>query len=114
MIGSIEELLIPDFKKQEVYSIVNIISGFLPNAEVYLFGSCANGVVSLDSDVDLIVLIDQVPTRNDRVDLRTRIDRGTGYSLEFDLLIYEKDNFMDLIHTDSFENRTYAKSIQLI
>jgi predicted nucleotidyltransferase len=39
--------------------VKELVRGFTPNAEVYLFGSYAEGRVVASSDIDILVIVDE-------------------------------------------------------
>lgn len=114
MISSVESLAIPEFKKSQVSLITELIKSYVSDSEIYLFGSCANGIVSEDSDVDLVILVNKEPSRSDRLSLRNYIDKKTDYQLEFDILMYERERFFKLVKEESFERKIYRSSLKLL
>jgi len=56
-----------------IYNVVKVIKGLYPEAEVYLIGGVAENRITVNSDVDIAVVFKSNLSRNDRINILTRI-----------------------------------------
>ena len=82
---------------EEIKKIVRIIVDEHDPIKVVLFGSCAMGNISRDSDVDLIVVkVSDKPRFQRGIEIRRSL-MGTGVPI--DLLVYTPEEFEDAKNT---------------
>jgi len=62
-------------------------------SQVYLFGSRANGAVSLDSDIDLLLVIPETEESRLSRQLRAHEFVANIKAVSFDIFIYTKEEF---------------------
>jgi predicted nucleotidyltransferase len=71
----------------------------MPIEAVYLFGSYAKGTASADSDIDLMVILDNdhvSKTYQERLDKKLdvhRLVREINYKIALDILVYSKEEY---------------------
>jgi len=75
--------------------IVDTISGLLPQAKIYLFGSFVNGTPHMYSDLDLCVVVPTLDrNRFEMMDeIHTAIHDSTEYKYPIDLLLFSALEF---------------------
>lgn len=92
--------------KEEIREIKNLISKHIINSEVYLFGSVSKGRYSKNSDIDILVLIEDEKSvkelRNIRHFLEDEIE-CLRLNREVDIKLYTKNRFLDISSHPSFE-----------
>ncbi|UXD21201.1 DNA polymerase subunit beta [Ignicoccus pacificus DSM 13166] len=59
--------------KEYLPAVVKAIKEVLPNSRVYLVGSIARGDYDITSDVDVLVVIENEPSFEERVKIKTKI-----------------------------------------
>lgn len=102
--------------KNEIISIKNLIYNNLTNSEVYLFGSIAKGRYSVNSDIDILILIEDEKSLKELRKIRHFIEDEIGLlnlSREVDIKIYTKSRFLDISLKPSFENEILNDLIDL-
>lgn len=82
---------------RRVKVVYEMIKEKLPQSEVYLFGSYAKRKVRPESDVDLLVLVeedlDKLTLKKIKWDLEETIENAIAYEYEVDLKLYTKAHF---------------------
>lgn len=84
-------------RKDTVVLISKLILDLLPDCKIYLFGSYAKRCIRESSDVDILILdksINKDNKKDIRIKLRGYIDEKTNYKYEFDLKLYNIEEFM--------------------
>lgn len=95
--------------------IGQLIHGTDPNAEVYLFGSRARGDYRIDSDWDVIILVDNKLITNEIEDEF----RDGLYALELEsgqiisTFIYPKDFWTDHLRFSPLYKNVYSEGVKL-
>lgn len=90
--------------KEYIKTLVNVLATQLSPERVYLFGSCARGEDTEDSDIDLLIIKDTQLPRYERIREAQRLIRNRKYPL--DLLVYTPDEFeeqKDVVGTIPYE-----------
>lgn len=92
--------------RQEIIKVKKVCTGILNNAEVYLFGSISKGMYKMNSDIDILILIDSNNSLKELRDLRhlleDKIDK-VKLSRNVDIKLYNKDRYFELAKEVSFE-----------
>ncbi|MDR1466774.1 MAG: nucleotidyltransferase domain-containing protein [Treponema sp.] len=66
---------------------------------IILFGSCAKGTATEDSDIDMVVILDNngvAKTYQERLDKKlyiNRLVRNINYRIALDILVYSKEEY---------------------
>ncbi|AOR24002.1 nucleotidyltransferase domain-containing protein [Clostridium taeniosporum] len=92
--------------KSSIIKIKNIILSKLYNTDIYLFGSIAKGRYSKQSDIDLLVIIDENKSTKELRVLRHEIeDVLDTFRLErdVDIKLYSKERYNELCKKPCFE-----------
>jgi predicted nucleotidyltransferase len=76
---------LPEPYQTEVKSLVNQICAALRPRRIILFGSLAEGRVSQDSDIDLLVVMHTQDPLGERI---SRVYRSVRHTLPLDALVY--------------------------
>jgi predicted nucleotidyltransferase len=81
--------------KQLVVSMVQAIVDEVEPRRIYLFGSCAHGNQTADSDVDLLIVEDQEfgPDRSRWAELKRIRKALRSFRVPKDVLVYSRDEF---------------------
>jgi predicted nucleotidyltransferase len=70
--------------------VKELVKGFIPNAEVYLFGSYAEGRVVASSDIDILVIVDE-GDRARAEEVKVRVKREyIDYPIEIHVITKEE------------------------
>lgn len=87
------------------------------NYEVYLFGSYVTNKIKETSDIDVLILIDQViepkQAKALRMDIREDYEEKIRYAYEVDVKVYGKSRFYELAQKLSFESEIAKYMIPL-
>ena len=89
-----------------IIRVKNLIDNNIKNKEVYLFGSIAKGKYSKNSDIDILILIDDEKNVKELRQIRHYIEEEIDeFNLErdVDIKIYSKERFNDISSNPSFE-----------
>lgn len=77
--------------------VYRLIKQRLPQSEVYLFGSYAKKKIRPESDIDMLVLIqddlDKMSIKKIKWELEETIEEATADEYEVDLKIYTREHF---------------------
>jgi predicted nucleotidyltransferase len=94
--ANIENPLVKQFKiSQTIASLSGLINKLKPVAKrIVLFGSCAEGIDTIDSDIDLAAI------SQDEQAARKIIKKGKKLSREIQALLFTTNDFMSLAKTD--------------
>lgn len=76
----------------EIGQIKDSILQLLPDAGIVLFGSRARGEATINSDVDLLIIVDKEFNGNEKLNLEKTIRREltAQYKLAFDIIVQSK------------------------
>lgn len=102
--------------KNEIIKIKNMILKNVNNIEIYLFGSIAKGKYSKDSDIDILVLINENRTLKELRELRHLLEDSIDIlhlSRSVDIKVYEKERYFNLSTRPSFEKEILKDLIDL-
>ena len=86
----------------ENYSYIDQLLEALKQADPYriiLFGSCAKGNTNENSDIDMVVILDNddvAKTYEDRINKKlyiNRLVRNINYKIALDILVYSKEEY---------------------
>ncbi|SFD15853.1 nucleotidyltransferase family protein [Clostridium uliginosum] len=102
--------------REEIVKVRDTIKKHIKNSEVSLFGSIAKGRYSKNSDIDILVLINEEKTLKEiRVLKHFLEDKIEILRLirEVDLKIYTKSKFFKISSTPSFEQAILKDLIDL-
>jgi predicted nucleotidyltransferase len=86
----------------ENYNHIDQLIEALKQADPYkiiLFGSCAKGTATEDSDIDMVVILDNddvAKTYQERLDKKlyiNRLVRNINYKIALDILVYSKEEY---------------------
>ena len=105
-----------DRLREEIIVVKDIISKLLFDSEIYLFGSIAKGKYNKNSDIDILILIEEEKTLKELRTLRHYIeDRIEELRLnnEVDIKIYNKNRYYNLTSEPSFEQAILKDLIDL-
>ncbi|WP_069999379.1 nucleotidyltransferase domain-containing protein [Cellulosilyticum sp. I15G10I2] len=101
-----------------VKTCFDIIDSLLPQSEIYLFGSYAKRKIKDESDIDLLVLVDDHYTSKELQEIRWQIEdqiyKANNMTFEIDLKLYTK-KFYESQMTDSYfimEIEKYKKDLR--
>jgi predicted nucleotidyltransferase len=110
------ELNIPDFFKNNIRELIDVIHNYFEKCEIYLFGSCAKRSLKMSSDIDLFVLLDKPIAKSEKLHLVYLLDCvASDWNRDYDLLIYSKSKFDSLLQSGSyFESKIYKECIRII
>lgn len=103
---------------QRVKTCFDIINQFLPQSEIYLFGSYAKRKIKEDSDIDLLVLTEDELTPKDLKEMRWKIEdalyAANDYEFEMDLKVYTKKFYESQLNNSYFfiEIEKYKKDLR--
>ena len=75
--------------KSELARIVRQIIEKYDPQDIYVFGSCAKGVIHQDSDIDLCLIVDVVNKREFKRRLHIEID----YDVDLDVVVYTPEEW---------------------
>lgn len=92
--------------RENVASVKNIILKKLNNTEIFLFGSIAKGLYSKNSDIDLLVLINENKTLKELRELRHELEDlidEMNVGRNVDIKLYNKDRYEELCESPCFE-----------
>ena len=92
---SIKELYMVSLSKQLVEDMVQAIVKEVGPQQIYLFGSCARGSDTTDSDVDLLIVEDRQfgPDHNRWSELKRIRKALRPFRVPKDVLVYSRDEF---------------------
>ncbi len=92
--------------KKEISKVKDTCIDILNNAEIYLFGSISKGMYKVNSDIDILILIDGNNSLKELRDLRhlleDEIDK-VKLSRNVDIKLYNKNRYFELAKEISFE-----------
>jgi predicted nucleotidyltransferase len=77
-------------ENNEIYSkIRTIVHSYLPDASVLLYGSRAKNTMNENSDYDLLIVVNNELTLNEKMQLESKIDKALVWSLDvpFDVIL---------------------------
>ncbi|MBU0573540.1 MAG: nucleotidyltransferase domain-containing protein [Candidatus Margulisbacteria bacterium] len=77
--------------QKEIESITNQIVGRYKPQKILLFGSAAWGKITKDSDLDFLIIKDDVPFYG--IDRMRELDHMIDYSIPVDFLVYKPEEF---------------------
>ena len=92
---SSKEMIVVSLSEQLIKGMVQAIVEEVEPHRIYLFGSCARGTHTADSDVDLLIIEDQGfgPDRHRWSELK-RIRKALSlFRVPKDVLVYSRDEF---------------------
>lgn len=92
--------------RKEIVEIKDVIINVIGTAQVYLFGSVAKGKYSRDSDIDLLILIQDDLNVKEIRELRHMIEdkvEGLNIDRDVDIKVYNIARYNELIKITSFE-----------
>jgi len=98
----------------DLSKITSIINTLHPQAQIYLFGSCANGTMRADSDIDLCVVVPSLDRNRFEImdEMREAIHEKTEYAI--DLLLFSRTEFEDnVIHKSRIQYAIAQKGVLL-
>ncbi|MDO8684644.1 MAG: nucleotidyltransferase domain-containing protein [Armatimonadota bacterium] len=101
--------ILSESDKQLLRDLKEIILRYVPNATVILYGSAARGEREPESDIDILVILDEPISSQERDDMRSDI-----YYLQLDrdvvlsVMVYSKDEWYSPIHLVS----PYHKNVE--
>lgn len=93
--------------KNKIIKVKNIIETENNKYEIYLFGSIAKGCYSKNSDIDILLLIDDEKSLKELRVLRHSIEDKIeilNLDINVDIKIYTKKRFIELSNNPSFES----------
>ena len=100
------EYYLDNFIKNEIIKVKDICVNRLKNIEFLLFGSIAKGRFKNNSDIDILILIEENKSvrelRKLRHELEDYID-NLNLSRDVDIKIYNKERYIELSKEVSFE-----------
>ena len=105
-----------DRLREEIIVVKDIISKLLFDSEIYLFGSIAKGKYNKNSDIDILILIEEEKTLKELRTLRHYIEdkiEDLGLHNEVDIKIYNKKRYCTLTSEPSFEQAILKDLIDL-
>lgn len=106
MIKTIDD--IEPIKREHVVSICSLVNCFKPDAQLFVFGSYAKGCVKKDSDLDLLMLInedlDQKELRRLKYEIYDYIEEKLKYLPDLDIKLYYKNKFYESAKELGFES----------
>lgn len=92
--------------KDEIVKIKELVNNKLNNSKIFLFGSIAKGAYKTESDIDILILIDEeMPLkeiRGLRHDLEDHIET-LKLSRDVDVKIYSEKRYLELSNSIGFE-----------
>lgn len=92
--------------KNEIIQVKNLCSNMLSNYEMFLFGSIAKGEYKKDSDIDILILVEEdkgvKELRLLRHFLEDEIEK-LKLTRNVDIKIYSKKRYLELSESASFE-----------
>lgn len=90
-----KEMNVVSLSEQLIERMVQAIVEEVRPRRIYLFGSCARGTPTADSDVDLLIVEDQKfgPDRNRRSELKRIRKALRPFRVPKDVLVYSRDEF---------------------
>lgn len=103
---------------ERVRMCFDIINQFLPQSEIYLFGSYAKRKIKEDSDIDLLVLTEDELTPKDLKEIRWKIEdalyAANHHAFEMDLKLYIKKFYESQLNDSYFfiEIEKYKKDLR--
>lgn len=92
--------------KDQIIKVKCIINKYLKNIEVYLFGSIAKGRYSKESDIDILILINEERSLKEIRGLRHFLEdeiENLRLLRKVDIKLYTKSRFCNISSTPSFE-----------
>ncbi|MGL4849690.1 MAG: nucleotidyltransferase domain-containing protein [Clostridium sp.] len=106
MIKSDVNYTLDDEVREEIKRVKEVIMKVVKKSKVYLFGSIAKGRYSKDSDIDVLVLINEgleiKSLRKLRNDIEDKIEEES-IKRAVDIKLYEETRFSELSKKVSFE-----------
>lgn len=81
-----------DFKKEIEYIKQQLIDKYKPN-KIILFGSAAWGKTTPDSDIDFLVIKEDVPHFG--IERMRQLDRLINYKIAADFLVYKPSEYIE-------------------
>ena len=92
---SIKELHVVSLSKQLIEDMVQAIVEEIGPQRIYLFGSCARGSHTADSDIDLLIVEDHKfePDHNRWSELKRIRKALRPFRVPKDVLVYSRDEF---------------------
>lgn len=90
----------------EISMLSNFISGILKGSKIYLFGSIAKGNYNKNSDIDLLVLIEDDKSLKELREIRHFIEDSIdelNLNHNVDIKLYNKERYFNLASYPSFE-----------
>ena len=93
--------------RKEIINIKNLILSHITNSEIYLFGSIAKGCYTKNSDIDILILVNDNKSLKELRNLRHFIEdeiENLRLNRKTDIKIYNKDRYTELATVPSFEN----------
>lgn len=111
-------LNIPSIYQERLKAVYEYFSQLeFENYEVYLFGSYVTKKMKETSDIDLLVLLDEViepkRTKELRMAIREAYEEQIRYAYEVDVKVYGKARFYELAKKLSFESEIAKYMIPL-
>ena len=79
---------------QEIqHGIKTIVHSFLPDAQIFLFGSRSGNTFRQDSDYDLLIVTEETYPPKEKMNLESKICKTLTWSLNapFDIILHSKD-----------------------
>lgn len=93
--------------RNEIVKVKDICMSILNDAEIMLFGSIAKGKYKSNSDIDLLILINEDKELKELRLLRHRLEDVIDeikLSRSVDIKLYSKNRYIELCSNVSFEN----------
>ncbi len=111
------EIVLPEQYMQRVRRVYQLIKQYIPEGELYLFGSYAKRKIKQSSDIDMLVLIDEeldkMVLRKLKWQVEEVIEETLGFEYEVDLKLYTKSHFNKSKETLGFESMIATYMIRL-
>lgn len=92
--------------KNEIIQVKNLCNNMLNNYEIFLFGSISKGEYKKDSDIDILILVEEKKEVKELRLLRHILEdeiEKLKLTRDVDIKIYSKKRYLELSESVSFE-----------